>query len=671
MFHAPRPNPFVFPRLIALLAAGVLMSACASRPDHWSSQVQEQQIAEAQRAGTLTQLYAQWSDEAEKLKNTDAADPARTRQAALGSLMAEQAAESLRIRLKAARLKDSGLVPLAEFTELDAKAAQLRDWDSARYETLTRELASERMRSQAALDALKNTLITLFESELQSRYRLLSDAAALAGTASEDGKAFLLRREQALQGAYQKGKQALEAQRFEEAHLQFSRIAEVAPAFADAKRQADYALIRQFQHLVANQRDDTGMDQAMRLYYTLSQRADFAQLKPELESSVVAMLRVLVAEGRTANAADKPAESYLWLKRAQDLRRMSGAPPYYGEEEQHFAGRAFALAELAHKRNQPGLALGYLFAAHDIYPELPSLKRRLRETLDQTLDRATKKVAAASFTDMAEGSRLGRAVASKITQHLFRDLPDDLRIVERDQLPAVMREQEFQDRPKPANGSAPALGLTSADYLIQGTILEAGVATSAQQGRKVIRVATRQQQVPNPEYQAWKKADRPERAAPPEFLKEPVNEDIPLNITLHRKVGVLGISYRIVDVATARILFTDTLTRKKTESGESSDGVQLGDFNSTLKIAQLPSDSEIMEALADDVAGQVGKQLATFLRDHETRYEAAAKRYFNEGNPGAAADELANAWALYRKKGKNVPALGRELRKMALLARPV
>ena len=667
---SPSFRPRVTPTLLALISAGVLMSACASRPDLWSSQVQEQQIAEAERSGTLEQLFHQWSAEAETLKNTDAGEQARARKAALGSLLAEKGAESVQAHLKSARLKGSDLVPLAVFAEVETKAAQVRNWDPARHEALARELASERMRSQAALDAIKSTLITLSDSELQSRYRLLSDAAALAGPASEEGKSYLARRDQALQAAYQKGKQSLEAQQFEEAQLQFSRIAEVAPGFGDARRLADLSVIRQFQHLVANQRNDTGMDQAMRLYYSLSQRADFAQLKPQLESSVVTMTRFLVEEGRAANLADKPAEAYLWLKRAQDLRRMSGAPPYYGEEEQHFAGRAFALAEMAHRGNQPGLALGYLFAAQDIYPELPSLKRRLRETLDQTLDRATKKVAAASFTDMAEGSRMGRAVASKITQHLFRDLPDDLRIVERDQLPAVMREQEFLERPKPANGGTAPLGLTSADYLIQGAILEAGVATSAQQGRKVIRVATRFQQIPNPDYLAWKKADRPDRVAPPEFLKEPVNEDIPINITLHRKVGVLGVSYRVVDVATARILFTDTLTRKKTESGESSDGVQLGDFNSTLKIAQLPSDSEIMEALADEVAEQVGKQLASYLRDHETRYEAAAKRYFNEGNPGAAADELANAWALYRKKGKNVPALGRELRKMALLAKP-
>jgi hypothetical protein len=118
------------------------------------------------------------------------------------------------------------------------------------------------------------------------------------------------------------------------------------------------------------------------------------------------------------------------------------------------------------------------------------------------------------------------------------------------------------------------------------------------------------------------------------------------------------------------MLLTDNLTRKKVETGESSEGVQLGEFTAPMKIAELPSDSEILEGLVDEVANLIGKQLIEFLHDPEVKYEAAAARHKGEDNPAAAVEMLANAWSLAQKKGKPLDTLGKQMRDMALQARP-
>jgi hypothetical protein len=438
----------------------------------------------------------------------------------------------------------------------------------------------------------------------------------------------------------------------------------VAPGYRDVDRQLVETRVRQFEFLAANRRDDAGADRALALYAALGQRADFMELKPRLSPAAADLYQFMCAKGGAASSEDKLPEAYAWLRRARALRGLQGGPQALSPEEKRFAEQVYVLAESAGKRNQPGLALGYLFVVRDVYPEFPGLKRGLRENQDRTLDRATKKITAASFSGNGESARLGGSVASKLTQMLFRALPDDIRIVERDQLSAVMREHEIV-----AMQGSGGVNLSSADYLVQGSILEAVVENSEKKGRTTVRVVTRKNRVPNPDHVEWARGPRT-TTEPAEFREEPVYEDIPLNVTLHRKVGVMGVSYRIVDASNARMLFTDSLTRKRTESGESSEGMQLGEFHAPMKIAELPSDSEILESLADEVAAHIGAQMVEFLRDPEAKYEAAAERHKGEDNPAAAAEMLANAWSLAQKKGKPLDTLGTQLREMALRARP-
>ncbi len=653
------------PRLLAVAALAAMLASCASQPGTEEAQGVQQQISTAERAGTLEELFEKLSAEAGKKKmfGGENKEAQAAMQEAGRRLAAVKQAEA-REAMARARLQN-GLLPLSVLAEVDSQAARMQRWDSGRQQELAQEIATERRRSQEALAKLKSAYAALPDTELAERHRLLSESAQLAGAGSVESRDLLQTRDQMMQEAYAAAGRAIDAQRFEEADAVLARILQAVPDYRDAPRLALQTKARQFEHLAAGRRDEAGIDQALALYAALSKRSDFADLKPSLAAPAGQLLQHLVARGGSATADDKLAEAYRWFLRAQDLRQsLEGNRRALSREEKTFSEQVFLLAEAAAKRNQPGLALGYLFAVQDVYPDYPALKRTLREVQDRTLDHAVKRITAAHFTGSGDAARLGGTVASKITQQLFQALPDDIRIVERDQLQAVMREQELV-----AMQGASNIQLASADYLVQGAILEASVENSEKKGRKTVRVVTRKNRIPNPAYAEWSRT-KGEAPAPPEFREEPVYEDVSLNVGMHRKVGVLGVSYRIVDTGTARVLFTDTLNRKRTESGESSEGVQLGEFSAPMKFADLPSDSEILESLAGEVADHIGRQLVDFLRDNEVKYEAAARRHRSEENPAAAAEMLAGAWVLSQKKGKNVEQLGQELRATALSARP-
>jgi curli biogenesis system outer membrane secretion channel CsgG len=645
---------------IALL---LLLGACATPSGKEAELATQQRIAEAERVGNLEALFDRLALEAGRKGMFVDNKEAQAAMEQAGGRLARLRLEEVRQGLERVRLVD-GEVPLDSLNQAAGVAQRMQRWDAARQQELLAVLASERARTQSSLDRVNDQLRALGGDDVSARYRLLGQAAALAGPESAQGLAFLSARERLLREAYEDGVRALESDNPALAEARFAAIGESSPGYRDVERRLGQAQASRFAQMAASRRDAASIDQAMALYASLRERPDYSELRPRLTRPATELQQFMIAKGGTATAEDKLNEAYAWLSRARAMRELLGGGTQPSPEERRFAELTYNLAEAAGKRGQPGLALGYLLVAQDAHPEFPGLRRALRDMQERTLDRATKKITAASFTGNGESARLGGTVASKVTQKLFQALPNDIRIVERDQLQAVLREQEIV-----AMQGASAVSLASADYLMQGAVLEAMVESSEQRGRKTMRVMTGKQQVPNPAYTEWSKGGREDRP-PPESLERPQYEDIPLGVSVHRKVGVLGVSYRIVDASNARVVFTDTLTRRRTESGESADGIQLGEFTAPMKIAELPSDSEILEGLADEVASHIAAQMVAFLRDPELNYLAAAERHRAEDHPAAAAEMLAYAWSLTQKKGKPGVDLGTQLRATALRARP-
>ena len=136
-----------------------------------------------------------------------------------------------------------------------------------------------------------------------------------------------------------------------------------------------------------------------------------------------------------------------------------------------------------------------------------------------------------------------------------------------------------------------------------------------------------------------------------------------------RKVGIISVSYRVVQANSGRVLFTDSIQTKQEFQDEGRQGVQLGDFNQETDFVELPPDIEILSGnggLADKISEAIGAKLVEFLQNPEDQYAQDAKRFEGEGDFTGAARQAAYAIILRESKSKEIGDLRLELKRYAM-----
>ena len=93
-----------------------------------------------------------------------------------------------------------------------------------------------------------------------------------------------------------------------------------------------------------------------------------------------------------------------------------------------------------------------------------------------------------------------------------------------------------------------------------------------------------------------------------------MTEDVTTEVSNVRKVGIISVSYRVVDASSSRVLFTDSMQTKQEFQDEGRQGVQLGDFKQETDFVELPPDIEILSGsggLADQISGRSASSWST------------------------------------------------------------
>ena len=176
----------------------------------------------------------------------------------------------------------------------------------------------------------------------------------------------------------------------------------------------------------------------------------------------------------------------------------------------------------------------------------------------------------------------------------------------------------------------------------------------------------------NPEFTSWAQLsdrDRKKQPEPPRTIMRDVTEDVSIDITSVRKVGIISVSYSVVQANSGRVLLTDSIQTKQEFQDEGRQGVQLGDFKQETDFVELPPDIEILSGnggLADKISEEIGVRLVEFLENPEEQYAADAKRAEDEGDYVGAARNAAYAIILRESKEKDVGPLRGELKRYAM-----
>lgn len=354
----------------------------------------------------------------------------------------------------------------------------------------------------------------------------------------------------------------------------------------------------------------------------------------------------------SATAIRRRFRPFFWTKRAD----LPGIDSFLGQLAESY--------DQAFESGEYGVAWGYLNVMTELGPTTPKIRQSLRKTKDEVRRRAVRGLTIFPFEDTKTSTaKVGVAVASNIKQHLFRTLPGDVRIVEREQLERILAECK-------RSGTCDSLG--AADFIIQGTILDAKVETSEKNGSETHRVVTGSETISNPEHTRWSELRDKERentSEPSRTITRDVTEDVTIEVTSVRKVGIIAVAYSVIEASTGDYLFTDSIQTKQTFQDEGRQGIVLGNFKQETDFVELPPDIEILSGeggLSDKISDEIGEKLVNFLENPEDEYAENAKRLVEEGDFIGAAQQAAYAIVLREIKSKELGTLREELKHYAM-----
>jgi len=317
-------------------------------------------------------------------------------------------------------------------------------------------------------------------------------------------------------------------------------------------------------------------------------------------------------------------------------------------------------AKKAEDSDKLGLTYIYYKLIFTLNPSYPDLKENMRKLEEKILSRAIKSLAIIPFKSPKNNPDAGGLFTSNIMLSLYNELKDDLKIIERESTDVLLKEFEL-NLASQSGGKPTSLKIASADYFLLGDVLDYKVESTIQEGKKSVRVKTRVDMIMNPEYEEWQrlsaKLEKEGKSqeippAPNKYIEKPIFEDVKYNVKYFKKVAVLSVSYRIVDV-NGKLIHTSIADIKKEAIDESSEGVEIGDFKIPFKVAQLPTDVELLKKAQDEGVAKIKNETKAIFKDSEERYLKQAKDLEKENNFLDAIERYVDAIIIMKKKKLN------------------
>ncbi len=614
-----------------------------------------QELAAAQQGGNLEATYEQLAARLTTQNlNTPKGLQAQQQLNEIGAQLAGRLDREIRAEVSQ-HSSASGLVPRNVLDAQLNRLPKMERWNAELHGKLARDLNDLMGKTQARITTQQNLLAGLTETEMGQRLIVLDDLAKLTGDDRYNQE-----RSATLANLRQKAEAAFKSEEYGTAKQALAALQQADPGDKALGSQILQADARLFEKKFWDSLSAGKVDEAYTQFMSLAQTPEFPEVLKRLNRSTTDMAEYFEAQAGSALAAGDLATTHKLLGQAQDIRSRIGSAPQRSATREAFVKALHDRQVAALKAGKSGTAYAYLRLIEQYDPDFPGLRGQLRTLHEQVLSKATKKVSTAAFHDAGSNSDFGRAVASRVTQHLFEKIPGDIRLIERDQFQAILREKELGT----AGGTVNASDLASADYLIQGTILESRVDTTENRSKKTMRVVTDTVSGANPAHEQWAalpEAQRGKTPEPPRTLTQEKREDVTINLQIMRKVGILSASFRVVEASTGKVLATDSATAKIEHTDEGNEGIELGQFRMPFKLASLPADTEILQQLTEQISTTISDKLVKVLQNPEQRYLELATRHAEESDYATATENAAYALALTTQKQQDSAALRRQL----------
>ncbi|BFM09079.1 hypothetical protein [Halioxenophilus aromaticivorans] len=389
------------------------------------------------------------------------------------------------------------------------------------------------------------------------------------------------------------------------------------------------------------------LDSAYAVFTSASQADNFDKVVPKLEGTSQTMADYFLAKADAAVLdASQLKDSFRLYDQGRVMYEQFQLEPIPASRFDALVRQLTKKFQRRVKAEDYEAALGYLLMIGDIDPDNTNFVNQLNGIKARVQQASIRKITTTEFVSSSGQVDYSDVLATYIAQYLFEQIPFDVRIIERQQYEATVRERER----KRQTNLPPVV-----DYLVTGSIIDAKVNATERRGKKIMRVTVGHETVPNPAYNSWLQLSAAERgkiAAPAQTIEREENENVSVGVTEHRKAAKFTLSYRLVDASTEKVIFPDSITKESKAEDTSTEGIEIGEFVMPFKVANLPSDSTMLDTLAKEVALDVGAKLVEQLANQEEQYLAAAEAVTGEaeGECQIQVQALARAAAMQEMK---------------------
>ena len=499
--------------------------------------------------------------------------------------------------------------------------------------------------------------------DLKGAYDMYKEAAYLDPSMMKEVNEF---KAAALASVYSEGTAAKAAGDWRGAHKAFSDVSYMEPSYKKVKKLLEEAAGKDtYEYHLSQGKSAVAVDEYTRglgFYESAANYNDTDEVKGLIRSAKVGAAKAsfedgvaLLGNGSALSGGVKFLSAISYFKALPRRDRKSIKVP--SKELTRLLDELSLGGHEELEDGNKGLAYVYFKVLSEISPDYPEAVS-MREELSADMSKGAKStLAVIPFGGPSYHVDAGNLMTSRILNFLYKELSNDIRILERGAMEALMKESEV----KTMQGGGVNKGLLSilnADYLLVGNVDDYKVESQVDSSNRTTRGETGVKRMPNPAHAEWVK--RKKGTEPPSILEEPVYETVKYKVTYHKKSVSVTIGYRIVD-ARGDVVHTNIVEKKKVVEAESSEGVELGKLSIPTKRANLPSDGDLLKAAELEAIGDLGADMTRIFSDPDVKLLVEARTLADKGNFKTALKKITRAMFIAENKGKDIKAIEKEL----------
>jgi tetratricopeptide (TPR) repeat protein len=310
------------------------------------------------------------------------------------------------------------------------------------------------------------------------------------------------------------------------------------------------------------------------------------------------------------------------------------------------AAQAGLLADQFSGAGQYGSALFWYQKLMHINPDYPDIFYRIQAMEDEITQRIRKSIAVFDFGPPSTAPDAGAIFAHNLTTFLFKSASKDIKILERENLQSIVEEMKLGQIGVVSSKTAKEMGrVYGIDVAVMGSVLRYNVDSTSYSDTKSVTYQIKKTEE-NIDYMNWK-ARNPNptkeqlEQAPIPYIHTMVDVEKEYNVSTHKKVAFVTVSFRIVDVKTGENILVDTIPRTKTAKDDTSAGVQIAGVK--FDPLEIPTDTELLQELTTEVVAELGREALQPLKNLEKTYYDLGEKYKERRDSVQAAEYYMDA----------------------------